>query len=201
MQPRTPSLSIIRRAENIGPESIARLKAALGVVSFFEDKYIDNVLQPTQRLGATIIGHGELKRLHLYLDRPITPRRVQKLAQYMRSVLPPFSEQPLEVPTLPSDINEATGRNNRRVLTVAGSPQLIQERVLAREAVRNFYELDEVPAGVWLDDAYMTRIGIAKSNNRIESQMVKFLHGSLVPGSELLPSEVQLAPVEIVPIS
>jgi len=201
MKPRVPSLNIIRRAENIGPESIERIKETLSCVSFFEAKYIENVLQPTSRLGATIIGHGELRRLHLFLDRPITSERVAQLAAYIQDVLPPSSSRPVLVPTLPSDINETSGRNNRRVLTVAGSDDLIRERLLAREAVCSFYDLDTVPAGVWLADDYMTRVGIAKSNNRVESQMVRFLHGSLVSGTELLPPAVQLAPIEIQPVN
>lgn len=71
-----------------------------------------------------------------------------------------------------------------------------RERLLARHAICSFYELDEDPRSVWVDDDRVARVRLVRSKYRHSSRVLSSLAAAFKLGARLLPNETELDKVE-----
>ncbi|HEY5152830.1 MAG TPA: hypothetical protein VII55_02550 [Candidatus Saccharimonadales bacterium] len=199
MTERQPGFTLYRPVIGINYERLARLQKRLGLAHLSAKSDIKALFGPASKLQATILWHGELNRLFSHVGQ-VNKEEARELASYVQQGLPLTASDTLFVPLLPSRLHPPK-KTYKKNLVVAVSETVKVERLLAQNAVRSFFELDEVPEGVWSNDDYAAGVRLARSKDEPQFNALQYLNELLIkPESplfeeEILPVEVQLAPV------
>lgn len=200
MRHETNPLEVCRSVSGITDEHIDTILERISNYSEqvgLENESLVKLFSYPSRLKATIISYGELKRLHTRIGRSITVGGMEDLAEYIREGSPLSSTDTLVVPTLPAQLHTAGRKKTAAKLSLGTSSTVMTERVFAQNAVRNFYNLDSVPEGVWMDDEFITEVNFARAHNKAGAQVLRRL---LDPTSEMLtilPQSLRFSPLTI----
>ena len=164
--------------------------AGVDIAGMFPDAY---------QLRAELISRAEIKRVYAFTRQFSNANEMRKLGTYVISALGSEAEKDIDnVPVLPSKV-VALKRSSQRILTVAKSPAVIHERVIAKRAVSEFTGR-HLPNNLWFDDDYVTAVHIARSgHNQLRAEKAKavtYLDLLLRAKGELfLPEAVRLEAV------
>ncbi|HEX5743947.1 MAG TPA: hypothetical protein VFX84_00640 [Candidatus Saccharimonadales bacterium] len=206
-----PSLDIFHNVVNVDREDVAGLSRALigDESDYVSDRRREEVqerseavrklLRPARLLRAETIVHSELLRLHQYagINDP-GEEHIDELSAYMDEVLSgTWPDHIVDTPMLPLKLKKL-GRSGL-VLSVAGSPLMLQERALAKGAMAEFYRLRSIPDGIWLNDDQVTRPWLARAVGPEASNLIRELETTLQEAPDLLPEKAEFGGVRLEP--
>ncbi|HVV67043.1 MAG TPA: hypothetical protein VHB72_03150 [Candidatus Saccharimonadales bacterium] len=199
---RVPSLDIERPVMNIGPAELAEVQGLMvsDYTSEGERKRLRTLFKKSGHLSAVLVSHAELMRLQKYVGwgSSVTGEHIEELKQYVEEVLPPFSQQEAEVPTLPAEIKPTQGNNaSSNILTIASSPDLVAERLFAKQALYNFYRVKQEPQRVWSDDEDTVKVWLASSRDAQTARLLHELDWALESMPGVLPEVTKFGPVNL----
>jgi hypothetical protein len=199
----TPSLDIIRPVLNIGETEIDRIQESLVDEDMEEDqrKRLRKLFKRPEMLHATLVSHAELLRLQQFVSwrSSVNDEHLSELSDYMESALPDFSQASVEVPTLPAELRPTLSAKGNFILTVAGSQELVHERLIAKQALCNFYRVKGDPERVWSDDTDTSEVWLASSYDTRTTQLLREVDWALASAPGLLPEVTELGRVAIRP--
>ncbi len=141
-------------------------------------------------------GYGNvLSRLHRSIGRKVTESHLEKLKAHIVEALPQSHKEDIETSTLPAIAHKDPNDSRRRILTVGGHPQVVEERAAALDAIRAFYGLVNFPADTIVTANYVTAISLARSDKAEKAMMVAYL-AAAISKKALLPKAVCLKAVD-----
>lgn len=208
---RLPSLDIFHNVVNVDREDVAGLSRALigdesdyGSERTHEEfqerrETVRKLLRPARLLRAETIVHSELLRLHQYagISDP-GEEHIDELSGYMEEILTEtWPDHIVDAPTLPLRLKKLGPAGV--VLSIAGSVEMLQERVLAKVALAKFYRLSRVPDGIWLNDEQVTRPWLARAVGPEASNLIRELATTIQEVPDLLPERTEFGGVRLEP--
>jgi hypothetical protein len=202
MNHRKPSLDIYHPVRNIGKGEVDALKEELiddaGGETYATPEILSKLLRPARLLRAEVLIHSELLKFHDYIGLgEVSEEHIDELAEYLGGVLPDFSHhEVIDTPTLPVH-RDPLGEGY--VLSIAGSTEVMQERVLVKAALANYYRLPRTPTHVWRDDERTTRAWVARSVEPLSNDLLERLEAILLQKPDLLPDRAEMSGVLIKP--
>lgn len=159
---------------------------------------VTNLFKPARFLKTEVLIHSELLDLHDSIGLgEVSEEHIDELLDYMGGALPGQShDETVTTPTFPIHRDEL-GKGH--VLSIAGSATVMQERVLVKAALANYYRLPRIPNGVWREDERTTRAWLARSGGPFSNGLLKRLKILLEENPDLLPAETEMGGVVLRP--
>lgn len=196
MSKRLPSVEAYHEITGITDDHILGLQLQL-IEDGFEERDVMKCFRRNNRLLSAVISRHEITRLSNMKDKEPTVKEVEDLGARIKEAMPATAHEAVPVSTLPSEVMQPAPQNSElRVLMVAGSEEAVAERMLAKQAVRGFFGLQDLSERGWSDDGFATHGHFMLS--RTESGLAILEHAkNLINAGGILPPEVQREPVTI----
>jgi hypothetical protein len=170
----------------------------------FEAEDVDALFRPASKLRAGILRQGELQRLYRHyphLEHESTATEITNLASRVVDNLGHAVLETVQgVALLPSTLHPPEDFY-KKTLAVAVSQTVKDDREIAKNTVRSFFGLTEIPDGIWYDDDYAASAHLARSNTPRQLEIIKYLNDLLMIDEASifietdLPGNVELGPV------
>jgi hypothetical protein len=209
MTDREPRLNIYRGLTDSEPNWLAQIAGRLRSDSNFEDNAIDRVIRVSAVPRVPIITHGEVTRLldalgiipdisrldeirdaiterlpETYLEGTVLAIKAEGDAKKLVNVLPLGDIEP-----------RSKNRSSARSLRLGKCAFANSERGIAKEVMHDLFEIDNFPKGVWLPDAHVTGLPIARSASH---KQLAVLHAAeLLCYKDFVPESIGLEPLTL----
>lgn len=209
MTDREPRLNIYRGVVDSELNWLAQIAGQLRSDPSFEDKTINRVLMVSNTPRVSIITHGEVTRLLDALGIIPDASRLEEIRDAVIEHLPE-TYQAGTVLTLKDegDTNKlvnvlplgdveprSKNRPSARSLRLGKCVVANSERGIAKAVMCDLFEIDNFPKGVWLPDAHVMGLPIARSASH---KQLAVLHAAeLLCYKDFVPESIGLEPLTI----
>ena len=205
-----PSLEIGRQIVGIDQEHLDGFCERFGDVTSMGSDSARELLTPVEELRGILIGEDEVSNLYTYLKREPTEAELEELGDFILEALP-LSAQNLitRIRTLPRRLHRMpTVGPDAQAITVANFPRVLDERVVARTALCDFFGIPSSspdltwhrydpgllrsPTGMWIYDRTMLGGVLAKSADSAQSSVLRRMGIVLRLEDNILPRRVKM---------
>jgi hypothetical protein len=197
----TPSLDVFLPVLNIGQDKAPGLGRELikgAGESGVGPKTVRKMLKPLESPRAWLASHREVTGLQLHAGiEDASEEHIDELEGYLHEVLSAsLGKLVIDTPTLPTKVDPL---GEGLALSVAGSPEAIQARILVKGALAHFYRLETVPPEIWSDDESATRPVVAYSCGPASNELLRYLNVALNCDDTLLDERTDIGGLATLP--